>query len=523
MVRDRVLERLVALDKRRTMGSTGEIERSIYGKDTGPVAMRDLLSGLVDVRGRSGHGDTLTRQLYDQLRQAISTGSLAAGNRLPSSRDLARQLGVSRNTVSVVMDQLAMEGYLDIAQGRCPTVAVTTGQALQRGEPVGEPRVARISRWGEHLRDADWPFVNEGSPRPFMPGLADAREFPREVWARCLRRAARKPFADGPAVVNRPLLRAALLKHLMEQRGVRAVARQIMIMPSAQAAIEIIARVMLDMGDLAWVESPGYGGARAALEAAGARVRGIRLDDDGLLFRGRSDRPRLIFVTPSHQYPTGRLMPINRRRELLAFATSSGAAVIEDDYDSEFHYDGRPIAALQGIDDSGSVFYVGTFSKSMFADVRAGYAVVPVALVDVFEKAQRHSGQIVSAVLQDALAAFIDEGHFVSHIRRMTRIYRDRRNELVRALSITAGHHLRIASPAGGMQLLAYIDPKIDDAAIAGRLAEAGVTVRPLSPHFVGGVAERGLFLGFAAWNESEIDAGAAVIGQIMWQLGDVS
>jgi GntR family transcriptional regulator / MocR family aminotransferase len=483
--------------------------------------MGELLSGLIDLELRSSSGETLTRQLYDRLRGGILAGALPPGYRLPSSRDLARHLKVSRNTVSFVLDQLAMEGYLDITRGRRPTVAAVskTGLVFGGGHPRRSPATLRISRWATRLRKADWPFVNEGAPRPFLPGLADARAFPHDVWARCLRRAARNALTSGVAALNRPALQTALLRHLVEQRGVKADRRQVIIMPSAQASIELIARVLLDAGDIAWLESPGYGGARAALEAAGAVIRGVGLDSSGLSFKGRRDRPRLIFVTPSHQYPTGRLMPVNRRQELLAFAGAVGAAIVEDDYDSEFHYDGKPVAALQGLDDTGRVFYVGTFSKSMFADVRAGYAIVPENLVDVFETAQRHGGQIVSAPLQNALAEFISDGHFAAHIRKITRVYRGRRDRLVQALGAAAGHILKIIPPAGGMQLLAHLDMQRDDVDIAIRLAKAGVTARPLSRHITGKITDRGLFLGFAAWNEREIDAGAAVIGSVMRSL----
>jgi GntR family transcriptional regulator / MocR family aminotransferase len=478
--------------------------------------MEKLLSGLIDFELRSSSETTLMRQLYDRLRAAILNGALAPGFRLPSSRDLARQLKISRNTVSFVVDQLAMEGYLDVARGRRPRVAAAskTGLVGGRGPVRRSPATLRLSRWATRLRKADWPFAGEGAPRPFSPGLADARAFPHDVWARCLRRAARQALSPGVAHLNRASLQTALLRHLVEYRGVRANPRQVIITPSAQASIELIARMLLDAGDIAWLESPGYGGARAAMEAAGGIVRGIGLDNSGLAFKGRRDRPRLMFVTPSHQYPTGGLMPIHRRQELLASANAMGSAVIEDDYDSEFHYDGKPVAALQGLDDSGSVFYVGTFSKSMFADVRVGYAIVPENLVDVFETAQRHSGQIVSAPLQNALAEFIDDGHFAAHIRKMTRVYRIRRDRLVRALG--ASHGLKIAPPAGGMQLLVQLDARQDDVDIAARLAKAGVMARPLSRHFTGEITGRGLFLGFAAWTEQEIDAGADVISRVM-------
>jgi GntR family transcriptional regulator/MocR family aminotransferase len=212
-------------------------------------------------------------------------------------------------------------------------------------------------------------------------------------------------------------------------------------------------------------------------------------------------------------------MPIGRRQELLAFADEAGAVIIEDDYDSEFHYEGKPVAALQGVDRANNVFYVGTFSKSMFADVRVGYAIVPDSLVDVFETAQRHSGQIVSAPLQNALAEFIDDGHFAAHIRKMARVYRGRRDRLVQALGAVACHALKIVPPAGGMQLLVQLDPRHNDIDLAERLARAGVTARPLSRHFTGDNADQGLFLGFAAWTEREIDAGADVIGRVVRNL----
>ena len=485
----------------------------------------NLLAGAVDFDLHPGGDETLTHQLYEQLRRAILAGSLPPGHRLPSSREFARQLKVSRNTVSFVIDQLAMEGYLIVTQGRRPVIAAVSKprlvSRLVSGRQTSRRAAAtvRISRWAQRVRKADWPFANEGQPRPFVPGLADARAFPHDLWARCLRRAARGAFAPGTTALNRTSLQAALLGHLVEHRGVRCEARQIIITPTAQASIELIARVLLDAGDIAWLESPGYGGAHAAFEAAGAVIRGIGLDRSGLSFHGRRDRPRLIFVTPSHQYPTGLLMPINRRRELLAFAGSTGAAIIEDDYDSEFHYDGRPVAALQGLDETGSVFYVGTFSKSMFADIRCGYAIVPSSLVDVFEKAQRHSGQIVPPPLQEALAEFMDDGLFAAHIRKMTRIYRERRDHLAQALRVAAGHALKITPPAGGMQLLVQLGRRESDVDVAERLATLGVTGRPLSRHFTGEVTGQGLFLGFAAWTEPEIDAGADAIGRVMRKL----
>jgi GntR family transcriptional regulator / MocR family aminotransferase len=493
------------------------IEKVHFEQNARASWMREVLSGLVDIELSPEFGETLTQRLSKELRQAILNGALLPGRRLPSSRELARQLNVSRNTVSGVVDQLAMEGFLDVAQGRRPVVAGEP-PVLLRGKSVAAAAASplRASRWAKRLQTSDWPFKEDERPRPFRPGLGDAREFPHDLWARCLRRAARVTATREAVMINSPALRSALLRHLMEHRGLRAEPHQLMILPSAQAAIELIARVVLDAGDVAWMESPGYGGARVALEATGARVHGVSLDHGGLAIVSAAGRPRLIFVTPSHQYPTGRLMSINRRRELLSFAAAAGAMIVEDDYDSEFHYDGRPVAALQGLDEMGRVFYVGTFSKSTFADIRLGYALVPEAYVEIFETAQRHSGQIGAMPVQDALAEFIDDGHFAAHIRKMSRIYRARRDHLVQSLKSAAGDRLTIIPPSGGMQLVASLGGRADEHEIAARLAEHGVAVRPLSPHFVGRVTDRGLFLGFAAWNEREIEQGAEIIGRVL-------
>src|SRR5258708_16454865 len=297
--------------------------------------MSGFLVGAIDFDLSSGTERALTHRLYERLRGAILAGALPPGYRLPSSRELARELNVSRNTVSFVVDQLAMEGYVDVAQGRRPTITAVSKTRLVFGRETSRrsPATLHISRWAHRLRKADWPFVNEGQPRPFLPGLSDARAFPHDSWARCLRRAARSALTSGEAALNRPSLQAALLRHLVEHRGVRAQARQIIITPSAQASIELIARVLVDARDIAWIESPGYGGARAALEAAGGIIPGGGLRRGGLAFRGRRDRPRLIFLTPSHQYPTGPLMPLNRRKELLAFAASNAAAILAYPHD----------------------------------------------------------------------------------------------------------------------------------------------------------------------------------------------
>ncbi|MEA2914880.1 MAG: GntR family transcriptional regulator / MocR family aminotransferase [Bradyrhizobium sp.] len=479
--------------------------------------MGGLLPGLIKL---SPDGDeTLLGQLTKQLRSLITSGRLAPAQRLPSSRDLARSLSVGRNTVSFAIEQLAAEGYLKTSPGR--RAVVSTGVSLDARKPQ---RIAtdrrtvelRVSPWARSLRNASWPPIYRGRPRPFQPGLADEREFPHDIWARCLRRAARSAPVRGDRSHNCAALQEALQQHLAEHRGVKATPGQIIIVPSAQAGIALIAKVMIGAGDLAWIESPGYGGAFAALRSAGAVVAGVPLDECGMALRERRDIPRLIFVTPSHQYPTGRLMPAGRRLELLRFAASVGASIIEDDYDSEFHYEARPVSALQGMGLSATVLYVGTFSKSMFADIRIGYIIVPERLIEIFELAQRHMGLSAVIPMQDALAEFIRNGMYLAHVRKMTRLYKERRDKMLNTLVSETGDRLSIEIPAGGMQLLARCDAFARDDQLSARLLEAGVVARPLSSMVFHKTKAQGLFLGFAAWNDMEIERAARILGRIV-------
>jgi GntR family transcriptional regulator/MocR family aminotransferase len=479
--------------------------------------MLDLLPGAISLS--PGSDETLLRQLTSQLRSLIASGRLPPGQRLPSSRRLAQLLNVSRNTVTFAVEQLAAEGYIGTSPGRRPVV--TAGLSLvtkppQRANVSLRADHHRLSAWARGLHDANWPPVYQGAPRPFQPGLADEREFPHDVWARCLRRAAGSALLRADRSHNRLLLQEALLDYLSAHRGIKATSRQIIVVPSAQAGITLIARVMIEAGDIAWIESPGYGGAFSALTAAGAAVTGIPIDHSGIAIAGRRQAPRLIFVTPSHQYPTGRMMPVSRRLELLRYADSVGCSIIEDDYDGEFHYEARPVSALQGLTPSPRTFYLGTFSKSMFADIRIGYIVVPEALVETFELAQRHSGLLAAVTMQDALAEFIAAGAYLAHVRRMTRLYKGRRNWMVQALAAEARGRLAIDVPAGGMQLLARSHGSSNDSELSARLLDAGVVARPLTSLFFHRSKEQGLFLGFAAWNEQEIDRAARILGRIV-------
>jgi GntR family transcriptional regulator / MocR family aminotransferase len=465
---------------------------------------------------------TLFLQLSGQLRTLIASGRLTMGQRLPSSRSLAKSLGVSRNTVSAAIEQLTAEGYLVTSPGRRAVVAHAlplVGRGAQTNTLKLRANLPSVSVWAGGLRRAAWPPGYEGRPRPFQPGLADSREFPHEIWGRCLRRAARSAQQRG-SQRHEPLsveaLQHVLLHHLAEHRGVKAKPEQIVIVPSAQAGLALIAKVMINPGDRAWVESPGYGGAITAFQAAGATIVGVPTGKIGDYAKAGGPVPRLIFVTPSHQYPTARLMPFADRVELLQYADVIGASIIEDDYDGEFHYDGKPVVALQGLAASQRVFYLGTFSKPMFADIRVGYIVIPEDLIDIISLAQRNLGDIASVTIQEALAEFIATGAYLSHIRRMTRIYRTRRDKIVQALALATNRQLLIDPPAGGMQILARSPIIENDKHLTAQLFEAGVITRPLSNMLFHKSKEQGLFLGFAAWNDKEIDRAARVLGRIV-------
>ncbi|MCP3391181.1 PLP-dependent aminotransferase family protein [Bradyrhizobium sp. CCGB12] len=467
-----------------------------------------MISGLINLKRAGDEG--LVVQLTSRLRNLIAAGSLGKGYVLPSSRRLASELGVSRNTVTYAFEQLAAEGYLTASHGRR---AVVTIDGDERAEGAGavassiRPVKPRLSPWASKLKQTDWPMSYQAPLRPLRPGHGDFREFPNEIWARCLRGSAVRAVKRELGPVNRTRLREALAHYLATSRGVRATAEQIMILPSAQAALTLIAAVLITPGDEVWVEDPGYPGAAAAFRGSGARVIGVELDEQGMQRMPDVLAPKLVFMTPSHQHPTGRLMSLERRTEFLRTSRPGKTWIVEDDYDGEFHYDSRPVPALQGLDAHGRVFYVGTFSKAMTSDIRLGYLVAPPALVGTLEIAQRHMGLIAASHIQEALAEFISDGHFLAHLRRMRRLYHARRDHLVEGLEHHLGEVLSAEVPSGGIQLVARLKRGRADQAVVKRLVAAGVVTRALSSLALGKPRDHGLLLGFAAWRENEISA----------------
>ncbi|WP_407691472.1 MocR-like pyridoxine biosynthesis transcription factor PdxR [Robbsia andropogonis] len=468
----------------------------------------------------------LFRQLCDQLRDHIMAGRLATGFQLPSSREMALFCNIGRNTVAAAIDQLVMEGFLSASRGRRPRVSALP--SVEKSVVSAEKKwVARHhpaqSQWAMRISKMDCPPPTLPRTFPFTPGFGDPREFPHDIWARCLRSGARRnaitPATRSP--INCHRLQWALLRYLGRSKGIRATTSRIFILPSAQSALELIARTILNPGDVAWIESPGYRGVRAAIRSVGAHPVGVEVDRAGMSGDVRHGRPRVIFVTRSHQYPTGALMSVTRRQALLHMAAEHNALVVEIDYDSDFHYEGHRLTALQSLDTFGTgVVHVGTFAQTTFADIRVGYVIVPDWLVDIFHKAQHSTGQFVPAAAQEALATFVEDGHFLSHVRRMTRVYQCRRDYLVETLRGVLPHSIQISPPAGGMQLLLRLATDADDVVLAAALASENVIARSLSKNCLPIGAETGLVLGFAAWRPDEMWEGIQVLARLLQPRG---
>lgn len=458
----------------------------------------------------------LYRQLHGALRDAILGGRLKPGERLPSSRALGASLGCARNTVTEAYDLLIAEGYLEgrVGAGSYVSRAFAEGwvrdrPGLPRENPGAEP--PRLSRVGRTLLRMGSDFDRDTEQPRLDPIGPDPAAFPFDAWARALARAWRRPdpdqaFRGDP--MGHPPLREAVADYLRKVRALDCMAGQVMITSGAQHALDLIARLLLDPGDAVWIEDPSYRGARAALAAAGARAIPVPVDRNGFdAARAVMMEPdaRAAIVTPSHQFPLGVTMSLPRRMKLLEWAAEGDGWIIEDDYDSEFRYTGRPIPALQGLDRARRVIYAGTFSKAMFPGLRLGYLVLPRGLVEAFRAARLLMDGHTATVGQLAMAEFIAAGHFPAHLRRMRALYGRRRDVML--------HHLRkqlapfLAEPPGeaGMHLLAHLREGLDDTEIVRSAAGIGVNCQALSAFHALGEPRQGLVLGFGAVPEDAI------------------
>ncbi|AGA28919.1 MocR-like pyridoxine biosynthesis transcription factor PdxR [Singulisphaera acidiphila] len=463
----------------------------------------------------------LFRQLYDGLRGAILSGSLKPGGRLPASRTLAGDLGVSRNTVTTAYDQLLAEGYLEGKVGAGTYVTRTLPEdalLVRRGQARGDDRTGqpgRLSRRGTLLATTPaWVVRGAADPKPFRPGVPAMDTLPLDAWAtlaaRHWRRSTGHLLGYGDPAGYGPL-REAIAAHLGTARGVVCEAGQVVIVAGTQQAIDLATRLLLDPGDPAWIEDPGFVGARGAVVGAGARLVPVPVDGDGMVVSAgvaRCPEARLAYVTPSHQYPLGVAMTLARRLELLCWAHRAGAWILEDDYDSEFRYTGRPLASLQGLDQQGRVVYMGTFSKVLFPALRLSYLVAPPGLVNAFVAALALAGGPPPLHTQAVLADFFTEGHFLRHIRRMRALYAERQEALVRAAKAELCGLLEVVPSETGLQVMSWLDEGINDRAASRWADAAGVVAPPLSSYTLEPSSRQGLLLGYAAHSPRQIREG---------------
>ncbi|PHQ70727.1 MAG: GntR family transcriptional regulator [Sneathiella sp.] len=456
----------------------------------------------------------LHQQLFLGLRLAILEGRLKPRTRLPSSRALAGELDISRNTVLTAYDQLTAEGYLASRVGAGSFVSDQLPEdLLERKSSAGATSVADRD---VYLSKMAAPFKNQKLKEqyrglPFSPGLPALEEFPFDDWARLLARHWRRPkreYLVGNPVGGARILREALASHLGQTRAVRCHADQVIILSGSQQAIHLVVRAFAEPGDAVWMEEPGYPGIHDSIIAAGAKPVSVPVDSEGFrLDKAIELEPaaRLACISPSHQYPLGQTMSLARRLALLAWAKTNGRFILEDDYDSEYRYAGRPLSSLQGLDDDNRVLYVGTMSKVMFSGLRVGYMVVPEDLVDVFLALRRNIDSHSPSVPEAALADFISEGYLAAHIRRMRLLYERRQECLVELIKTKLHGIVEIEPQESGMHIVGFLPPHLFDKKIEKAAAENGMLVRALSAFYNQPTDQNGIILGFAGTPEKEM------------------
>ena len=473
------------------------------------------------------------RQIGDSLREAIVSGRLPPGSPIPGTRVLARDLGVSRNTVNGALAQLRAEGYV-VARARAGTfVHERLPDVLPFASRGGRPdaqRPARPRARSAHVSArstalAKLPLAAGRSlvepARPFQTGVPALDLFPWMLWARLLGHRARRAGAalSGYGSVRGYLpLREAIAGYVTAARGARCTAAQIVVTAGAQQGLDLVGRVLVDPYDVVWLEDPGYPAARGVFAAAGARIVPVGLDADGLqpatAVGGTS--PRLVYVTPSRQYPTGITMSAARRLELLRWADAADAWIVEDDYDSEFRYASQPLGCLQGLDEGGRVIYVGTFSKTVFPGLRLGYLIVPEGLVDAFGEARAVCDRQPPGLEQAVLADFIVLGHLARHVRRMRTLYEERRDALLAAAHESLGDGVTFGDTAAGMVALAWLPARVDDREVSRRALAAGVEAPPLSSYAIRPLRRGGLLLGYTGFPPQALRAGVRLLAAVL-------
>ncbi|WP_394843615.1 PLP-dependent aminotransferase family protein [Pendulispora brunnea] len=460
------------------------------------------------------------------LREAIARGSLPPGSRLPATRTLASDLGVSRTTVEAAFAQLDSEGLLVRRVGVGTFVAPTASRDVSPLPGKGQSHEAApppLSTRGRALVDQGRENATTLT-RAFTPCIPNLDAFPFGIWNRLL---ARRAKSSGPALAGAidpaglPALREAVAAYAGSHRGVRCTYRHVLIASSTQQVLDLCARVLLDPGDAVWMEEPGYLGARSAFRAGGADLVPVPVDADGLSVDAgiaRAPHARLAYVTPSFQYPLGVTMGSARRRALLAWARDAGAWIFEDDYDSEFRFAGRPLAAIQGTDAHAHVLYAGTFNKVMFPSLRLAYLIAPVDVIDALVLARLASDGPPPALLQATMADFISEGHFAAHIRATRTLCEERRDTLLDSVSRELQGTLTVDRTENGMHCVGWLPRGENDATVSHRVHEHGLDLPPLSRYFLESsrAARPALLVSYAAASPAEIRAGIRLLATLL-------
>jgi GntR family transcriptional regulator / MocR family aminotransferase len=465
--------------------------------------------------------DPLYRQVYLQLRKLILDGDLPPGTKLPPSRKLAAQSGIGRITVIQAYKQLETEGFVASQTGAGTFVA----KKLPQMPPAAEQEVFRpeLSSWGRRIQ------TTARAPRrekqrleiDFGFGRSFPHIFPYDIWRRLLGRY----LSTDDVMLSRygsPLgfypLREALANYLVRQRGVVCSPQQVVIVSGAQQALDILARLLFNEGDKIIVETPGYNDAYRLFQAHGAQLHPLAVDEQGLPVADlpEGSRFRAAFVTPSHQFPRGGTLPLERRLMLLDWARSQDALVLEDDYDSELRYDGHPLSALQGLDQSGHVVYLGTFSKVLFPALRLGYVVLPRSLLMPFTRTLALVDRGAPTLTQAAVADFISEGHFEPHLRRLRLAYSERRQALVDALDAGLAGEVTFSRVPAGLHIMLHLHPDCSEAEAIQKAASVGVGIYPGAPYYLQKPKPPSVLLGFSGLNSEQIREGVARLAAIL-------
>jgi GntR family transcriptional regulator/MocR family aminotransferase len=477
-----------------------------------------------------GSGMSANRWLYEALRAEILEGRLRPGARVPATRDLARQYGLARGTIVNTFEQLKSEGYIEGSVGSGTYVNTVLPDELLQAPRKDSPGATAPPKPRRRLSDyagrvSLFPNLEARPSRAFRANMPALDLFPTSLWAQVASRRLRRVSTNlllGCGPTGYPPLRDAVATYLNASRGVKCLPEQVVIVSGVQEALDLIARLFLNPGDRVCMENPRYPGAAIAFRAAGAKVSAIGVDGEGMRVEESSMRgARLVYVTPGHQFPLGVTMSLARRLQLLEWAGKSGALILEDDYDSEYRYAGRPVPALQGFDRRGIVLFTGSFSKVLFPSLRLGYLVVPPDLLDYFSATlsvtNRHAPLLEQAVLCD----FIEEGHFGRHLRRMRQAYAERLSVLLEGARQSLAGLLEISGVEAGLQTAGWLHGELDGESVAAAAARRGVEVIPLSRYSQGAVARAGLQLGFAAVDSKEIGRGVrelAIALESEWQ-----